>query len=236
MTQIPFENEQSNELREILELAGRQENGVPNGLARCPVCGDWIGRCLWPDPLMWHKGPTRISCRCEANLCSKCGEPIYEYCLGGNVYNEATSEIRHVPGMFFALQHQCGKPRIELPVPIQPFSDEKYSPVLAGFPVQLVYVGVRPRNDETRKPIVVKARYCFDPESFFENASEKEMRYVPNLPSDFHVDVAWEKKSKRWRTCKFEGKRPLSYATGEDSDTVMRQTLAIGLQPDEPAT
>jgi hypothetical protein len=28
MTQIPFENEQSNELREILELAGRQENGV----------------------------------------------------------------------------------------------------------------------------------------------------------------------------------------------------------------
>ena len=71
MTRIPFENEQSNELREILELAGRQENGVPKGLARCPVCGDWIGRCLWPDPLMWHEGPTRISCRCEANLCSQ---------------------------------------------------------------------------------------------------------------------------------------------------------------------
>jgi len=235
MTRIPFENEQSNELREILELAGRQENAVPKGLARCPVCGDWIGCCLWPDPLMRHEGPTRISCRCEANLCSQCGEPIYEYRLGGNVYNEALGEIEHVPGMICGLLHHCGEPRIELPIPIQPFWDEKYSPVLAGFPVQLVYIGVRHRNDETRKPIVVKARYSFDPGSFFEDASEKEMRYVPNLPSDYHVDVAWEKRSKRWRTSKSEGRRSLSYATGRDFETVMRKTLAVGLQPDEPA-
>ena len=234
MTQIPSENEQSNELREILKLAGRQENGVPKGLARCPVCGDWIGRCLWPDPLKWHNGPTRISCRCEANLCSKCGEPIYEYRLGGNVYNEAIGEIQHVP-LMLAWQHHCGKLRIELPVPIQPFWDEKYSPVLVGFPVQLVYIGVRPRNDETRKPRVVKARYHFDPESFFEDASEKEMRYVSNIPSDFHVDVAWEKRSERWRTCKFEGKRPLFYVTDKDFEAVMRQTLAVGLHPEEPA-
>ena len=38
-------------IRKILALAGRQENGVPKGLTRCPVCGDWIGRCLWPNPL-----------------------------------------------------------------------------------------------------------------------------------------------------------------------------------------
>jgi hypothetical protein len=236
MNHIPSDDKQPNKLSEILELAGRQENGVPKGLARCPVCGDWIGRCLWPDPLLWHKGPTRISCRCEANICSKCSEPVYEYKLSGNVYNEATREIRHISGMFFGLQHHCGRPRIELPISIQPFWDEKYSPVLAGFPVQLVYIAVRPRNDEARKPIVVKARYSFDPGSFFEDASEKEMRYVSNLPSDFHVDVGWEKTSKRWRTCKFEGRRPLFYATGEDFGAVMRKTLAIGLQPDEPAT
>ena len=235
MTQIPSDNDESNKQREILELAGRQENGVPKGLARCPVCGDWIGRCLWPDPLMWHRGTTRISCRCEANLCSKCGEPIYESRLGGNVYDEATGRIWHIP-LMVAWMHRCGKPRIELPVPIQHFWDEKYSPVLAGFPVQLVYIGVRPRNDETLKLIVVKARYHFDPGSFFEDASQKELRYVSNIPSDFRVDVAWEKTSKRWRTCKFEGTRPLSYAAGEDFDTVMRQTLAVGLQPDEPVT
>ena len=235
MTQIPFDDKQPNKLREILELTGRQENGVPKGLGRCPVCGDWVGRCLWPDPLLWHRGPTRISCRCEANFCSKCGEPISEYRLGGNVYNEARDRIQHIPGKFFGLQHHCGKPRIELPASIQPFWDERYSPVLAGFPVQLVYIGVRPRNDETRKPIVVKARYSFDPGSFFEAASVKEMQYVSNIPSDFRVDVAWEKKSKRWRTSKFDGRRLLFYATGEDFGTVMKDTVAVGLEPDEPA-
>ena len=235
MTQIHPDDNQPNDLREILHLAGRQENGVPKGLARCPVCGDWIGRCLWPNPLLWHKGTIRISCHCEANLCSKCGEPIYEYKLGGNVYTETIDKIQHIPIMM-GWVHHCGKPRIELPVPIQPFWDMQYSLVLAGFPVRLVYIGVRPRNDETRKPIVVKARYSFDPGSFFEDASEKEMRYVPNIPSDYHVDVAWEKMSERWRTCKFEGRRPLSYVTGGDFETVMRKTLAFGLQPDEPAT
>jgi hypothetical protein len=235
MTHIPSEDEQSNKLREILELAGRQENGVPKGLARCPVCGDWIGRCLWPNPLKWHEGTTLISCRCQANLCSRCGEPIYEFRLGGNIYNEAIGKIQHIPG-FVGWMHHCGKPRIELPVPIQPFWDEKYSPVLAGFPVQLVYIGVRPRNDETLKPIVMKASYGFDPGSFFEDTSQKELRYMPKLPSDFRVDVARQKTSGRWRTCKFEGSRPLSYAIGEDFETVMREILAVGLHPDEPAT
>lgn len=236
MNQDSFdENESTPLLQQILELTGLQANGVPRGLARCPVCGDWVGRCLWPDPLMWHRGPTRISCRCEASPCFQCGEPIYEYCLGGNIYNEATGEIQHVPGMVGAF-HRCGEPRIELPVPIQPFWEEKYCPVLAGFPVHLVYIGVRPRNDETRKPIVVKARYSFDPGSFFEDASEKEMRYVPNLLSDYRVDVAWEKRSRRWRTSKSEGKRLLFYAADRDFETAMRQTLAIGLQPDEPAS
>jgi hypothetical protein len=82
----------------------------------------------------------------------------------------------------------------------------------------------------------VKARYSFDPGSFFEDAYVKEMRYVSNVPSDFHVDVAWKKKSKQWRTSKFEGRRLLSYATGKDFETVMREALTVGLQPDEPAT
>lgn len=221
-------------IRKILGLAGKQENGVPKGLSRCPVCGDWVGRCLWPDPLLWHEGPTRVSCRCEANLCSKCGEPIYEYGLGDNVYDEEADKILHVPVMVGA-SHHCGKPRIQPPCPIQPFWDEKYSPVLAGFPVQLVYIGVRPRNDETRRPIVVKARYSFDPATFFETSSTKEMRYLSRLASDFYVDVVWNKLSTRWRTFKCEGNRLLFHATGRDFEQAMENTLAVGLQPDESA-
>jgi hypothetical protein len=64
MTQVPSENEQQNKLREILELAGTQENGLPKYLSRCPVCGDWIGRCLWPSPLKWHERPTQSCAGC----------------------------------------------------------------------------------------------------------------------------------------------------------------------------
>jgi hypothetical protein len=221
-------------IRKILELAGKQENGVPKGLTRCPVCGDWVGRCLWPDPLMWHLGPTRVSCRCEANLCAKCGEPIYESRLGANVYDEEADEVSHVPGMVGAFHH-CGQARIQLPCPIQPFWDEKYLPVLTGFPVQLVYVGVRARNDEGRKPIVVKAYYNFDPGSYFENATKRQMSYRSRLPSDFYVDVLWRKLTKCWETYKFSGSGLLSHAAGESFEEVMRSTLAIGLQADEPA-
>lgn len=235
MTQIPSSREElPDDLLEILQLAGKQENGVPKGLTRCPVCGDWIGRCLWPDPLLWHEGPTHVSCRCEANLCAKCGKPIFEFRLGANVYDEEADEVSHVPGMVGA-SHHCGQARIQLPCPIQPFWDEKYSPVLAGFPVQLVYVGVRARNDESRKPIVVKAYYNFDPGSYFENATKRQMKYRSHLPSDFYVDVLRRKPTEGWETYKFRGSELLSHAAGENFQEVMRSTLAIGLQADEPA-
>ena len=239
MTNIPSgDSELPEGLSEILELAGRQENGVPKGLTRCRVCGDWTGRCIWPDPLMWHKGPTHVSCRCRANLCARCGEPIYEYRLGSNVYVEAIgkiSKILHVPGIVGA-SHRCGGPRIEPPIPIQPFWDEKYSPLLAGFPVELVYVGVRPRKDESGKPIVVKARYRLDAETFLETNNAKEMRYVSSLPSDYYVEVIWSKGPTAWRTAKHQGRRLLFHATGRDFEQVMTKTLIVGLQPDEPAT
>ena len=107
--------------------------------------------------------------------------------------------------------------------------------MLAGFPVQLVYIGVRPRKDETGKPIVVKARYSFDAGSFFEDDSKKELRYVSVLPSDFYVDVILEKRAKRWTTFKCEGNRVVFHAKGRNFEEAMKKTLAAGLQPDEPA-
>ena len=42
---------------------------------------------------------------------------------------------------------------------------------------ECVFVAVRPRNDDTQKPIFVKSRYSFDPATFFETSDGKEMRY-----------------------------------------------------------
>jgi hypothetical protein len=65
--------------------------------------------------------------------------------------------------------HRCGKPRIEMPQPIRADWGEEYAEALSGLPVLLVYIGVRPREDGTHRPIIAKAHRLFDPESFREN-------------------------------------------------------------------
>ena len=90
---------------------------------------------------------------------------------------------------------------IELPCPIEREWHDTWGPLLAGFPVELVYVGVRPRNDVSRRPIVVKAR---DLGSFSEDDSRKQIRYLPRLPGDYYVEVAWKKETGCWETSKFK--------------------------------
>ncbi len=223
------------DIKKIAIQAGRRKNGVPKGLTHCRVCGDWKGRCFWNNPLDWHKGPTPITCRCDANLCHKCGEPIYEYRLGSNIYDEASQQVLHVAGMV-GMMHACGKPRIALPYQIEADWDKKYAPVLAGFPVELVYVGVRPRKDRSRKPIIVRARYVFHPGSFLEASKSKRMHYRSRLASDFYVEVIFYKVPERWETLKFRGAELIAVASAASFEEAMTNSVAIALHPDEPAS
>ncbi len=61
------------------------------------------------------------------------------------------------------------------------------------------------------------------------------MRYPSRLASDLYVDVVWNKLTQRWQTFKCEGNRLLFHATGREFEEAMKNTLAIGLFPDEPA-
>jgi hypothetical protein len=110
--------------------------------------------------------------------------------------------------------HHCGKPRIEMPQPIRADWGGEYAEALAGFPVQLVYIGVRLRKDGTHRPIIVKARYFFDPESFRKNELKKEMLYHSHIPSAFYVKVLWHKETQHWDTFKCHGNRLVFHATG----------------------
>jgi hypothetical protein len=76
------------------------------------------------------------SCRCEANLCTQCGEPLYEFRLGANIFNESTKNIIHIPGMLGSL-HNCGKPRIEMPQPIRAVWGGEYAEATGRIPAQL---------------------------------------------------------------------------------------------------
>lgn len=88
------------------KLSGRQDNGVPLGLARCPVCGEWRGECfdcfyLTSDMIV------RVCCRCENdNRCAGCGRTFDKRRLNANYYSEADGKIWHLAG-FAALTHTC---------------------------------------------------------------------------------------------------------------------------------
>jgi hypothetical protein len=93
-------------LEETVMLAGTQANGVPRGLARCPQCGEWRGRCLDPSP-QFAGQVMEVHCRCaNNNRCAACGGLLHTRKLNANQYREADGQIWHTPG-FSAFGHRC---------------------------------------------------------------------------------------------------------------------------------
>ncbi len=91
---------------ESVLLAGLQENGVPRGLTRCLVCGEWQGRCLDPSP-EFAGMVVQLDCPCaNDNLCARCGRPLADRKLHSNYYDQATGTIWHIPS-FCGLSHKC---------------------------------------------------------------------------------------------------------------------------------
>lgn len=91
---------------ELQRLTGFQENGVPLGLARCSICGQWRGDCLDPHPILQSDAVT-VHCQCENNnLCAGCGRLLHRHRLNANYFCEGDRRIWHVPG-FSAFGHHC---------------------------------------------------------------------------------------------------------------------------------
>ena len=91
---------------ERLRLAGRNADGVPHGLTQCPVCAEWRGECLDPDPVCAGQ-IVQVRCRCDNNTrCPRCGQPVYTHRIMSNYYDVATGKIWHVP-WFCGLAHRC---------------------------------------------------------------------------------------------------------------------------------
>lgn len=64
------EGSRSATAEEIRRLAGKQENGVPVGLARCVKCGQWKGECLRLIPTFADK-IMPVHCVCDnRNFCA----------------------------------------------------------------------------------------------------------------------------------------------------------------------
>jgi hypothetical protein len=88
---------------ELGELAGFQHGGVPYGLERCGVCGDWRGQCLDPSP-EFRGMVMQVRCLCQNDTrCARCGHPFADRAVNANYYD---GKIWHVPGLA-ALKHKC---------------------------------------------------------------------------------------------------------------------------------
>lgn len=93
---------------ERINLRGIQENGTPKGLELCPVCGEYRGTCIDPNPHLPDL-VVSVSCRCDNdNLCAFCGERLHSRKLNANYYSLKDGKIWHTPA-FCGLNHRCAE-------------------------------------------------------------------------------------------------------------------------------
>lgn len=92
--------------QDLEQLKGFNDDSVPTGLYKCNQCGFYKGTCLDPSPC-FPGLKVKVHCRCENdNKCARCGQPLSQFRLNANYYDEKTRSIWYVPG-FTALNHVC---------------------------------------------------------------------------------------------------------------------------------
>jgi hypothetical protein len=96
---------------ELEKLAG-QVNGIPTGLTKCPMCGEWRGSCLDPNKV-FAGFLMQVDCKCNPNRCSKCGGNLnpYGWPLGKNSFENG--QVWHHP-TFACFGHTCPPNAVEL--------------------------------------------------------------------------------------------------------------------------
>lgn len=120
---------------------------------------------------------------------------------------------------------------MNVPHQIQADWDSDFAPVLAGFPVNILYSGIRQTQSGND---AVSCCYWFDPGTYAENDDSREMTYFPRVDSPYWVKVEYDKKAGLWRTAKHYGNKLVSAAQGPEFESAMMQTALAGLEPHEP--
>ncbi len=119
-----------------------------------------------------------------------------------------------------------------VPYQIEARWDDNWAPRLAGFPLNLLYTGIRKYRYGSR---VESCCYWPDLGSFADDGERRSMNYIPRVKSGYWVRVEYDKQKGWWRTAKYsENKNVAVTIGGPEFDHAMMLTTVIGLQPDEP--
>lgn len=119
-----------------------------------------------------------------------------------------------------------------VPWPIEAGWNPRYAH-LAGFPVNLVYAGLRaPADAGPARP--VSSSYVFDPGSYREDETSRRLDYFSREASPYWVRVSTRKEAPGLEVTKYRGETVVALCAGADSDGAMIQATLVGLAPDEP--
>jgi hypothetical protein len=105
----PWKGGRDATIDEMQWLFGRDADGVPRGLRKCPDCGYWNGECLDSHlrESLGEEVVVPVTCRCENwNRCARCHENLEAFRLDSNFFDPEGGKIWFVPGIC-ALQHRC---------------------------------------------------------------------------------------------------------------------------------
>ena len=122
-----------------------------------------------------------------------------------------------------------------IPHEIQADWDAKYAPLLAGFPLNLMFIRIRkPKNGEGPLQIV-SSLYEFDFDTFRESPDKRQMTYCSPANSEYRVEVVIYREKSVIEVSKFRGRNLLWQADGTTFDGAMVQATMCGMEADERA-
>jgi hypothetical protein len=106
-----------------------------------------------------------------------------------------------------------------IPHEIQADWDPKYAPLLAGFPLNLMFIR-KPKNSEQQ---IFSSLYEFDLGTFRDSPDKRQMTYRSPANSEYRVEVVMYREKLVIEVSKFRGRNLLWQASGTTFGAAMVQ-------------
>ena len=128
-------------------------------------------------------------------------------------------------------EHEFGDFIACIPHEIEADWHEKWGPLLAGFPVNIMYA----QKAESDQSKMLGITVCYEPDlaTFRETKKTRTMTYRNSEGGTYRVRVVLNRASGRLETFKYKGKKLIASATGMSFESVMVHTTLVGIEKDE---
>ena len=118
-----------------------------------------------------------------------------------------------------------------IPHEIQADWDPKYAPLLAGFPLNLMFIR-KPKSSEQQ---IFSSLYEFDLGTFRDSPDKQRMTYRSPANSEYRVEVVVHREKSAIEVSKFRGRNLLWQASATTFDGAMLHATMCGMEADELA-